>query len=155
METDQITDTATSAGASSGMNTPVGRTFLAVALGCVFLLVLGGCFGNGDDDEESPPTSSAEPAVSIVTTPSSVPVAPPTPTAQPPSTTVASAPAATTSTEAPLPAGDLTYTIQSGDTLAAIAERFGVDIQDLIDANSSLENPDVIFPGDVLTIPTG
>jgi len=53
-----------------------------------------------------------------------------------------------------LPAGDLTYTIQSGDTLATIAERFSVDIQDLIDANN-LENPDLIFPGDVLTIPAG
>jgi len=135
---------------------PVRRTFLAVALGCVFVLALGGCFGDDDNgDEEDTPTTTEEeePTVDIITPPTT-PVAPPTPTAQTTTTTAVVPPVTTSTTSAPLPPGDLTYTVKSGDTLANIAERFGVDIQELIDAND-FDNPDLIFPGQVLTIPAG
>jgi LysM repeat protein len=48
-----------------------------------------------------------------------------------------------------------TYTVESGDTLWAISERFygdGSKYQIIADA-SGIENPDLIHPGQVLTIP--
>jgi nucleoid-associated protein YgaU len=48
-----------------------------------------------------------------------------------------------------------TYTVESGDTLWAIAERFygdGSKYQVIADA-SGISNPDLIHPGEVLTIP--
>lgn len=58
--------------------------------------------------------------------------------------------------EAPPPpptrAPDESYTVQPGDTLAEIAEEFGVDLQRLASANS-IQNIDIIRVGEVLTIP--
>jgi len=56
---------------------------------------------------------------------------------------------------APEPPAAATYTVEPGDTLWAIAERFygdGGKYQAIADA-SSIENPDLIYPGQVLTIP--
>jgi nucleoid-associated protein YgaU len=65
------------------------------------------------------------------------------------------APAAEAAPEpAPEPAAR-TYTVESGDTLWAIAERFygdGNKYQMIADA-SGVSNPDLIQPGQVLTIP--
>ena len=44
------------------------------------------------------------------------------------------------------------YTVQAGDTLHAIAEKYGISTEALISAND-LANPDLIFPGDHVTIP--
>ncbi|OBK17981.1 LysM peptidoglycan-binding domain-containing protein [Mycobacterium asiaticum] len=55
---------------------------------------------------------------------------------------------------APEPAAR-TYTVESGDTLWAIAERFygdGSKYQVIADA-SGIPNPDLIYPGQVVTIP--
>jgi LysM repeat protein len=46
----------------------------------------------------------------------------------------------------------ITYTVQSGDTLAAIADRFGIPLVALIAANPNV-TPDSLHPGQVLTIP--
>jgi LysM repeat protein len=46
------------------------------------------------------------------------------------------------------------YTIQPGDTLSAIAERFGTSWQTLAQANN-ISNPNLIFPNHTLTIPNG
>ncbi|SKX45328.1 Putative mannose-specific lectin precursor [Mycobacteroides abscessus subsp. massiliense] len=58
--------------------------------------------------------------------------------------------------EEPAPAPEpRTYTVVSGDTLWAIAERFygdGNQYQKIADA-SGVANPDLIQPGQVLTIP--
>jgi nucleoid-associated protein YgaU len=56
--------------------------------------------------------------------------------------------------EVPAPAGR-SYTVEPGDTLWAIAERFygdGSKYQVIADA-SGISNPDLIHPGEVLTIP--
>ena len=45
------------------------------------------------------------------------------------------------------------YTVQPGDTMFLIAQRFGVSLQALIDANPHITNPDKIFPCDVLCVP--
>lgn len=44
-----------------------------------------------------------------------------------------------------------TYTVQRGDTLAAIARRFGLDVNCVARANSII-NPDAIYPGLVLNL---
>ncbi|MFE9325213.1 LysM peptidoglycan-binding domain-containing protein [Nocardia sp. NPDC052278] len=56
---------------------------------------------------------------------------------------------------APPPPAAQTYTVEPGDTLWAIAERFygdGNRYQEIADA-SAIDNPDAINPGQVLTIP--
>ncbi len=45
------------------------------------------------------------------------------------------------------------YTVRPGDTLFIIANRFGVRLQDLINANPQLVNPALIFPGQHICIP--
>jgi LysM repeat protein len=48
--------------------------------------------------------------------------------------------------------GSQEYTVQPGDSLSAIAAQFGVTI-DAIAAANNITNPDLIQPGDTLTIP--
>jgi len=65
------------------------------------------------------------------------------------------APAAEEPTPVPEPPAVQTYTVVSGDTLWAVAERFygdGSKYQRIADA-SGIANPDLIQPGQVLTIP--
>ena len=45
-----------------------------------------------------------------------------------------------------------TYTVVYGDTLSAIARRFGISLGELIAANN-IRNPNLIFAGQVLVIP--
>ncbi|GAA1170505.1 hypothetical protein GCM10009584_09290 [Ornithinimicrobium humiphilum] len=45
-----------------------------------------------------------------------------------------------------------THTVVRGDTLAAVAERHGVDRDRLAEANG-IDNPDLIYPGQVLRLP--
>lgn len=131
------------------------RLGIFAGIAAIFALVLTGCFGGGGDDESSETTTTTTtatvaPTVSVVTPP---PVQPPTPTAAPaPTPTVATPPSPTTA--APASSSSLTYTIQSGDTLAAIADRFNVSVDAIVAANS-IDNPDVISVGQQLTIPTG
>ncbi|RMF81289.1 MAG: LysM peptidoglycan-binding domain-containing protein [Chloroflexi bacterium] len=49
------------------------------------------------------------------------------------------------------PAEATTYTVVRGDTLGSIARRFGTTIQAIASANG-IANPNLIFPGQVLTI---
>lgn len=55
-------------------------------------------------------------------------------------------------TETPVPAGFESYTVQSGDTLFNIAQRYGTTVQAIVDANQ-LSNPNALNIGDVLLIP--
>lgn len=55
-------------------------------------------------------------------------------------------------TETSTPARPTTYSVQAGDTLSAIADRFGVPLADLMTANG-LTNQDFIQIGQQLTIP--
>lgn len=52
----------------------------------------------------------------------------------------------------PLPDGSTTYTIQRGDTLFTIAQRFGVTVQAIQDANT-IANPNRITAGQEIIIP--
>lgn len=44
------------------------------------------------------------------------------------------------------------YNIQKGETLWSIAQKFGTTVHDLVRLNN-IENPDLIFPEEVLKIP--
>ena len=84
------------------------------------------------------PSTSTPPGASQPT----LPPAPSQPTTPPPTQP---APPSTPST--------ITYTVQPGDTLYAIARKFGVTVAAIVAANN-IADPSLIKPGQVLTIPT-
>ena len=47
----------------------------------------------------------------------------------------------------------MNYTVQPGDTMFLIAQKHGIDLDALIAANPQLENPDLVYPGQVINIP--
>ncbi len=47
------------------------------------------------------------------------------------------------------------YTVVAGDYLFAIAQRFNTTVQSIVNANTFITDPNLIFPGQVLTIPAG
>lgn len=105
----------------------------------------GGAFGFtpfADRDRGATPVATPE------TTPEATPVV--TPTAEQP-VTPTTTPAVTTPPVVPT-TGD--YTIQGGDTLGAIATKFGTDINTLASINN-ITDPNLIQAGAVLKIPQG
>lgn len=46
-----------------------------------------------------------------------------------------------------------TYKVKKGDTLTKIAKAHKVTLKKLIAANPQIKNPDLIYPGDIITIP--
>jgi nucleoid-associated protein YgaU len=72
---------------------------------------------------------------------------PPAQAPQPPEPKAETAPEA-----APAEAEYRTYTVKSGDTLSEIAAGYGVDWHEMARLNN-LENPDLIFPGQVFKVP--
>ena len=90
---------------------------------------------------------SSSPDVAGTTAPSVMPSASPAAASASP---VASAPAPGPSLT-PLPSGQ-SYTVQAGDTLSAIAAKFGTTVQAIAAANN-LADVRVIHPGQVLIIP--
>lgn len=52
-----------------------------------------------------------------------------------------------------LPASALSHTVAKGDTLWKLAVKYEVGTREIIDANPQVQNPDLIYPGQVLTIP--
>lgn len=49
--------------------------------------------------------------------------------------------------------GTASYSVQRGDTLSAIASKFGTDVQTLVRMNS-IRNPNLIYSGQKLTVPS-
>jgi len=45
------------------------------------------------------------------------------------------------------------YTVVRGDTMFLIAQRLGIPLNELIEANPHIINPNLIYPGDVLCVP--
>ena len=91
--------------------------------------------------------------VAALATPIMAPVVAPTFTATPAG--AASPPPAqeqTTPIATPAPGAEEIHVVQSGDSLLAIADRYGVSMQAIMDANN-LTNPDFVFSGQRLVIP--
>ncbi|WP_324669852.1 LysM peptidoglycan-binding domain-containing protein [Geochorda subterranea] len=53
------------------------------------------------------------------------------------------------------PPNTVAYTVQPGDTLFFIAQRFGTTVDAILAANPQITNPSLIFPGQVICIPRG
>lgn len=50
--------------------------------------------------------------------------------------------------------GDIYYTVQSGDSLSKIARHYGINWQDIFEANrDQIKDPDLIHPGQKFRIP--
>ena len=49
--------------------------------------------------------------------------------------------------------GAVTHTVKSGDSMWKIANKYEVGLSEIKNANSHRKNPDLIYPGDILTIP--
>lgn len=47
------------------------------------------------------------------------------------------------------------HTVQRGETLSQIAQRYGVSLSDLIAANQQIANPDLIYPDQLIHVPGG
>ena len=69
---------------------------------------------------------------------------------QPPVATATTAPVPTDTPAAST--GQQEYTVQAGDSLGAIAEKFGVTVDAIVQANS-ITDPNLILPGETLIIP--
>ncbi len=90
------------------------------------------------------PTAISPTATPVQTkrpSPSSKPSSRPTP--QPTKTPVAPAPQP----------GQRTYTVQAGDTLITIGDQLGKDWRAIAAANGNIQDPNLIYPGQVLIIP--
>lgn len=49
----------------------------------------------------------------------------------------------------------MTYIVQTGDTLYKIAQKFNTSVDFILSTNSQITNPNLIYPGDTIVIPTG
>ena len=45
------------------------------------------------------------------------------------------------------------YTVKPGDTMWEIAKHFNVPLDQLLAANPGIKNPDLIYPGQIFTVP--
>ena len=120
-------------------------TVLAIALGAT--LLTASCFGGGQSAAQATATS----ATAAGTTPS--------PAASPPRLPSPQAGASPAASPSPtLAAGEQAYTVEAGDTLGSIAQKFYGDSSQwrkIYDANRSAlgDNPDAIKPGTQIRIP--
>jgi LysM repeat protein len=105
-----------------------GRRAPTLAIASLVTLLLAACGGGGNDT----PTPTATLPIVAPTQPLLQNTPTPTPTQE--------------------VQGSQEYTVQAGDTLGVIATQFGVTVEAIVAAND-IANPDLIQPGDVLTIP--
>jgi LysM repeat protein len=99
---------------------------VALAIAALILFLLPGFLGGGSPAGSPTPTAGSSAVASVSPTP--VPASP-SPTAA-------------------------VYVVKAGDTLSAIAHRFGLTIEELQAANPQIKNPDRIAIGDEINIPT-
>jgi LysM repeat protein len=95
-------------------------------------------------------TLTTTPTITATATATQTPTETPTETATP-------EPTFTPTNEPPptdVPPEQITYTVKRGDTLAKIAARFGVNLQEIVQVND-IANPSSIRTGQKLTLPAG
>lgn len=77
----------------------------------------------------------------------------PTPTAVLlPTATPSLGPAYPAAPKTPMPLGERVHTVQPGDTLWDLSQKYGVSVEAIATANH-IKDPDAIFPGQKLVIP--
>lgn len=103
-----------------------GRRAKSLSIALVCLVLAAGCGRSGEGAEETSTTSTTE---AVTTRPA--------------------APSTSTTTTAPQ---QLTYVIQSGDSLSLIAQRFGISTEDLANFNA-ISDANAIQVGQELSIP--
>ncbi|NPV08836.1 MAG: LysM peptidoglycan-binding domain-containing protein [Anaerolineae bacterium] len=126
--------------------------FTAMAVGMLLLYGQGGAAQPAPSATALPlPTDTATPPPTIEPTPTAEPTATatPEPTATPSPTPRPTPTPTPPPTATPVP---ITYTVEAGDTLSAIARAQDVSLQALIEAND-IEDPNRIRVGQVLIIP--
>ena len=101
------------------------HTLPLIAAAVCLATFIAACGGGGSKPTPTPTIALPTQAPTLVATPAATPT-----------------PAATTQE----------YTVEAGDTLTAIADKFGVTTDAIVAANN-IANPDLIQPGDKLTIP--
>jgi LysM repeat protein len=150
----------------AGLLAAVGVAVLLVGVGAAAALALGGpaAFGIGGPPDPLIAGGDATPSASTRAEPTGTPrptalpsaTRTPEPTATPTRTASASPTAAPTITPSVAPAATpppaQTYVVQEGDTLGAIAQRFGTTVQ-AIQAANDIPDPNEILIGQVLVIP--
>lgn len=123
------------------------RRLTLASLGLLIALGAAGCGRSAPEGAADTTSDGPEPAAAGIRVVSEQTVVPPAPTTVPvPSTE------APTTTTPPAPAGTGTYVIEPGDTLSVIAERFGVSVDALSEANA-ITDVNSIRPGQELIIP--
>jgi len=105
-----------------------------------------GSVGTGTASPSPTAASVASPTPRVTPAPTSAATATPVPTP------AASRTPRPTRSPKPTAAAARTYTVKSGDTLSAIAARFGTTVQAIVKLNG-IKNPSLIRPGQVLKIP--
>lgn len=152
-------------GGGPGWLRPGGQALLVGLMALAFLaLAIGHTVSpDGSSASQMPvpsPSTPASGALGASATPSPSATASSSPAASHstvPSAAVSPSPAAPSpgATAGPTPgpiASSRTYTVQSGDTLSAIAAKFGTSVQAIATANK-IADPRTIHPGQVLVIP--
>jgi len=97
-------------------------------------------------EQRRPDPETLAALVTPITAPVIAPTFTPTPVAAP------AAPEAATPVATSAPGAEEVYVVQAGDSLLAIADRYGISMQTIMDANN-LTNPDFVFSGQRLLIP--
>lgn len=135
-------------GVTNRLRQRVPTAGLAAGLALAAALGLAAC-GRSAPEGALPESSNdgVEPAAAGVRVSSDISVLPPSPTTVPPPSTEAPS---TTAPPVTAPAGS--YVVASGDTLSVIAERFGVSVDAISEANG-ITDPNSIRPGQELIIP--
>jgi LysM repeat protein len=125
------------------------NTLIALAVIAVFVVVGSQVLGS------RPSAVQGTPSPTNLATASSAPTQGGTPTPTGDIPTASPLPTATLGGPSPTPlASPHVYIVRRGDTMSSIAEAFGVTLADLIAANPQIEDPSLIYAGNVITIPT-
>ena len=127
--------------------------FIALTAVVVALAIVSAIFsrsGPAPSQSEALYTPSATPSPSP--SPTRTFTLPPTPTAAPTSTPVATDSPSPSPSPRPSPPFK-SYVVKTGETLGALAQRFGVTLQALLAANPDITDPRHIRVGQILLIP--
>lgn len=132
------------------------------AISLLFCLAIGtgiaGCARDAGEPMTESTATSAMPAIEVQSTttlqtvPTTTPIVIPLTPIQPPTPTFTIAPPTPTEAIAAPTRAPTTHTVQSGETVAQIAQAYGTSVDAIVEAND-LEDPNFIWVGQKLIIP--